>query len=210
MKKTYYHAVTMDKIKSIMTTGLIKNVSENGIYFTDDAISSLNWIKCREQLWFKNNHKSIGLVIFEIDTDDDNYFVYSDNVTTKHSSYPKEWIEAQNAECIIYQKSIHPSLLKFEECIIDGDEYDCVELINNQKYSAPTKNMRIDLMLERLKHMCCYNEETGEYFVVPKGTYLQIGNDRAKARKVYDAYTNYWKLRPKQTKPFGETMSISL
>ena len=48
MKKTYYHAVTMDKINSIMTNGLIKSVSENGIYFTDDAVSSLNWIKCRE------------------------------------------------------------------------------------------------------------------------------------------------------------------
>ena len=71
MKKTYYHAVTMDKIKSIMQSGLIKNISDNGVYFTDDAVSSLNWIKCREELWFKREHKSLGLVIFEIDTDDE-------------------------------------------------------------------------------------------------------------------------------------------
>ena len=62
MKKTYYHAVTMDKLPSIMRSGLIKNVSENGIYFTDDAVSSLDWIRCREELWFKKNHKSMKFI----------------------------------------------------------------------------------------------------------------------------------------------------
>ena len=208
MKKTYYHAVTMDKMTSIMRSGLIKSVSENGIYFTDDAISSLDWIRYRQELWFKKKHKSLGLVSFEVDIEDKNLFEYTDNITTKHHSYPKQWIDAQKSQCIIYRKSIHPSLLKFEECFIDGDDYDCYEKPNTQKYVEPTKKMRIELMLERLKWMCAFNETTGEYVVVPKTIYTQIGGDYRVAEYVYEKYVNYWKQNPNQTKPFGGILSI--
>lgn len=205
MKKTYYHAVTMDKMKSIMRHGLIKNISDNGVYFTDDAISSLDWIRYREKLWFKNEHKSLGLVIFEVDTDDENILPYKDNVTSQNPGYPKKWIEAQKkSECIIYQKSIHPSFLKFEECFVDGDDYDCFELVNNQKYVAPTKKMRIDLMLKSLKSMCGYNLSTNEYIILPKTAYKQIDGNPIIAEYYYDNLIKYWKEHPKETKPFGK------
>jgi hypothetical protein len=208
MKKTYYHAVTMDKMVSIMRSGLIKNITDNGVYFTDDAISSLDWIRYREELWFKNKHKSLGLVIFEVDTDDDNIVPYKDYVTSSHHSYPQQWKEAQKAECIVYQKSIHPSLLKFEECFIDGDEYDCYEKTNTQKYVHPTKKMRIDLMIKGLKNMCGYDPSTNEYVVVEKQAYKQIKGNPKLAEEFYDRNLQYWKEHPKQLKPFGGTLAV--
>jgi hypothetical protein len=65
MKKTYYHAVTMDKMVSIMKHGLLRNMSDTGVYFTDDAISSLDWIKCRNEVWLNRKDKALGLVIFD-------------------------------------------------------------------------------------------------------------------------------------------------
>lgn len=209
MKKTYYHAVTMDKLSSIMRSGLIKNVSENGIYFTDDAVSSLDWIRYREELWFKKNHKSIGLVSFEVDTNDENLFEYTDNVTSKEPFYPTQWKDALKSQCVIYKKSIHPSLLKFEECFIDGDDYDCYDKPNTQKYVPPTKKMRIKLMLDRLKWMCTMNIETGEYVVVPKSIYTQINGNLKVAEYVYDRYVDYWKRNPNEIKPFGSTLKLS-
>ena len=95
MKKTYYHAVTMDKLKSIMQSGLIKNISDNGVYFTDDAVSSLNWIKCREELWFKREHKSLGLVIFEVDTDDELLIPFTDYGNQQSDYFPTKMKDAQ-------------------------------------------------------------------------------------------------------------------
>ena len=208
MKKTYYHAVTMDKMVSIMKHGLLKNISDNGVYFTDDAISSLDWIKVREDLWFKRKPKSLGLVIFEVDTDDESLVPFKDYVTSENEAYPEQWREAQKAECVVYQKSIHPSLLKFEECIIDGDDYDCYEKRNTQTYVPATKKMMIDLMVKGLKNACGYDYSKGEYVTFEKTAYKQIKGNKDAAEELFQHYVQHWRNNPRQVKPFGGTLYV--
>jgi|LakMenE01Jun11ns_1017448.scaffolds.fasta_scaffold9940189_2 hypothetical protein len=203
MKKTYYHAFTMDKMKSVMQSGLIKNISDNGVYFTDDAISSLDWIRCREELWFKRKHKSLGLAIFEVDTDDELLIPFQDYANQLSDYFPQKMKDAQQSECVIYQKTIHPSLLKFEECFIDGDDYDCVELVNTQKYSAPTKKMRIDLMMKGFENMLMYDTENKEYIVGSKTAHYQINGNPKLAEEFYNKMILHWKTSPHKTKQIG-------
>lgn len=208
MKKVYYHAVTMDKLKSIMQSGLIKNISDNGVYFTDNAVSSLDWIKCREEVWFKRKHKSLGLVIFEVDSDDELLIPFTDYGNQQSDYFPTKMKEAQQSECVIYQKTIHPSLLKFEECFVDGDDYDCVELINTQKYSAPTKQMRINLMMKGLENILGYDTGSGEYVVGSKTAYKQIDNNPTAAEYFYDQMVQHWKTSPHKTKKIGGFIKV--
>ena len=208
MKKTYYHAVTMDKMKSIMRHGLIKNMTDNGVYFTDDAVSSLDWIRCREELWFKRTHKSMGLVIFEVDTDDELLIDFVDYANQLSDYFPQKMRDAQQSECKLYQKSIHPSLLKFEECFIDGDDYDCVELENTERYIHPTKKMRIDLMMRGLENMLAYDVINNEYVVTSKKAYRQINNNPKKAEEFYDKMQQHWKYSEVKHKRIGELIEV--
>jgi hypothetical protein len=182
---------------------LIKNISDNGVYFTDDAISSLDWIRCREELWFKREHKSLGLAIFEVDTDDELLIPFTDYATQLSDYFPQKMKDAQQSECVIYQKTIHPSLLKFEECFIDGDDYDCVELVNTQKYSAPTKKMRIDLMMKGFENMLMYDTENKEYIVGSKTAHYQINGNPKLAEEFYNKMILHWKTSPHKTKQIG-------
>lgn len=193
MKKTYYHAVTMDKMVSIMKHGLLRNMSDTGVYFTDDAISSLDWIKCRNEVWLNRKDKALGLVIFEVDTDDEALVPFKDYKQVEDPAYPQLLKEAQKAECVIYRNSIHPSKLKFEECVIDGDDYDCYPKTNTHKYVPVNKRKMIDIVVDGLQYVCGYDYKTGKYVNHMKDFYLQLKSNPRKAEEYYDHCLQYWK-----------------
>lgn len=184
--KTYYHSTIMENIPLIMKHGLIKNISDNGIYFTDDAVSSLDWIRCREELWFKRTHKSLGLIIFEVQEGDKFLEVKCDynKKSHLHPYYPQKLKLAQQSECVIYKKSIPPFKLKFEECIIDNDDYECVELKNYYNYSPPTKKMRIDLMVKGFQNVLSFDDKLKSYII--KNPVKDLLNDPESAELYYD------------------------
>lgn len=192
MKKTYYHAVTMDKMSSIMKHGILRNMSDKGVYFTDDAISSLDWIKCREQILLNKNPKSLGLVIFEVDTDDEFLVPIKDYGDNTIETYPELIREAQKSECVIYSKSIHPSLLKFEECIIDGDDYDCYEKLNFYEYKEPTKKEMINVFVNGLEYAIGYDKKTGKYVNPLKSIHIMCKIDPSIAERLYNQSVQQW------------------
>jgi len=186
MKKTYYHAVTMDKMISIMKHGLVLNISDSGIYFTDDAISSLDWIKTREELWFKRKLKSLCLIIFEVNQDDISLVECKDYRNNTDVNYPELMREAQKSQCVIYKKSIHPSLLKFEECVIDGNEYDCYVKTNNQEYVVPSKSMKINIFVNGLLNALGYDYQNRKYINPMRDLYKKCKSNRIFAEQFYD------------------------
>ncbi len=192
-KNTYYHAVTIEKIKSIMKYGLVKNISDNGVYFTDDAVSSLDWIKCREELWFGRKRKSYGLVIFETNLNDshlENFIDYNKNINN-YADIPKKMKDAQQSEFIIYRKSIHPSQLKFEECFVNGDDYDCVELENKEIYKHPTRDLRIKLMVEGMRNIL--GVDTNGKLCVDQKMYKKLRSNKMLAENLYEHYLSHWR-----------------
>jgi hypothetical protein len=197
MKKVYYHAITMDKMVSIMRKGLIPNPSDNGTYFTDDAISSLDWIKCREELYQNRKHKSLGLISFEVDTDDKFLFPIKDWSNDTDVNYPQLWKEAQKSEVVIYEKFIHPSQLTFEECFIDGDEYDCYEKVNNTTYVPYTLSDKISIMVNGMKNVCSYDYTTKKYFNQFDGFIKQLQKDNQLQIELYNHTMNTWKQNPR-------------
>jgi hypothetical protein len=192
MKKTYYHAVTMDKMSSIMKHGILRNMSDKGVYFTDDAISSLDWIKCREQILLNKNPKSLGLVIFEVDTDDEFLVPIKDYGDNTIETYPKLMREAQKSECVIYSKSIHPSLLKFEECIIDGDDYDCYEKLNFYEYKEPTKKEMINVFVNGLEYAMGFDNKTGKHINPLKSIHMMCKIDPSIAERLFNQSVQQW------------------
>lgn len=186
MKKTYYHAVTMDKMISIMKHGLVLNISDSGIYFTDDAISSLDWIKTREELWFKRKLKSLCLIIFEVNQDDISLVECKDYRNNTDVNYPELMREAQKSQCVIYKKSIHPSLLKFEECVIDGNEYDCYVKTNNQEYVVPSKSLKINIFVNGLLNALGYDYQNRKYINPMRDLYKKCKSNRIFAEQFYD------------------------
>ena len=150
--KMYYHAFPLHNLHSIKKHGLVQNPTDPGVFFTDDAISSLNWVKHREKQWKNKNHKRLGLAIFEVDENDELLVPFKDYKDDGSIELPKELEECFKSQSVVYRNDIPPSKLKFEECVVDGDEYDCYELENNLKYVPPTTSLKIKLMVEGYKN----------------------------------------------------------
>jgi hypothetical protein len=172
-KSVWYHAVTMEKMNSIMKHGLIKNVLDNGIYFTDSDVSSLNWIKWRENLR-GDVQKSMGLISFECyDYEMEHIEDFNRNL---FDFFPEILKQSVNSKCVIYRKNIHPNKLTFEECFYDeiNEEYVINELQNKLQFIPSTLNQQVNWMMSSLKNTIVFNTKTNEPEIISEQGYKTL------------------------------------
>lgn len=132
-KKKLYHVSPIENRISIMKYGLIDDVREMGIYFSDDDDSSVEWILKRTEGKNGFRPKQLLLCTVEFDENDPKLF---------RSKKGKD-IEDNLIKCksYFYQNHIPPQNINFELVeIINENEWDYYEIDNNEKNEIITPN----------------------------------------------------------------------
>lgn len=125
-KKKFYHVTPIENRISIMKYGLIDDVREMGIYFSDSDDSSVEWIMKRTEGKNGFRPKQLLLCTVEFDENDPNLF----------RSLRGKDVENNLIDCksYFYQNNIKPEDIFFELVeIVNENEWDYYEIDNDIK-----------------------------------------------------------------------------
>lgn len=123
-KKKLYHVSPIENRISIMKYGLIDDVREMGIYFSDNDDSSVEWVMKRTEGMNGFRPKQLLLCTVEFNENDPKLFRSS-----KGKGIEDTWIECNS---YFYQNHITPNKIFFELVEIQNEnEWDYYEIENN-------------------------------------------------------------------------------
>ena len=133
-KKKLYHVTPIENRISIMKYGLIDDVREMGIYFSDNDDSSVEWVMKRTEGKNGFRPKQLLLCTVEFDENDPKLF----------RSLKGKGIEENLIECTsyFYQNHITPEKILFELVEIQNEnEWDYYEIDNDVNPEEITQNV---------------------------------------------------------------------
>lgn len=136
--KTLFHITQYGNLHSIKKHGLIDNLHD-GIFATDDDLTSLNWMRT-----YYPKSKKFLCCSFQVEDNDPKLWVSTENMMLQ--------ILGSDAQVYMYHDNIHPSRLTLEVVEINREGLEeFYEVENTIPYQEPSKSLKQQIMRSSLK-----------------------------------------------------------